>query len=396
MKLARWCPSSREQLQQAEEKVFSYLKRKYTGHYVDVGQFGDASSSCRLWTVTMKPESPDSITQLPLLLVHGLGCGSALWVMNLEALSKNRVVHAIDLLGFGRSSRPALGNDADRIEEQMVQSIEAWRAQMQLERFVLLGHSLGGFLCSSYALHYPRHVAHLVLEDPWGFPVFDPARSGGKRSAHWFGPLQAYCNRFNVLSGLRASGLLGPFILQAALSGAHGLFGGVVTDPTAIPNYVYHCNVRRPTGEEAFRNLSVSFGWTKNPMVLRFLELDPEVPVTFVYGQNTFITRSPAEHIVKNRKNGYVDLQVFEDCGHNVHMEKPDKFNELVNQVCDRANSDLANGDRANGDLTSGDRAKGDQASSKQANREEPNSDQANRDPKPQEDRFALDRPVEE
>ncbi|KAH6946532.1 hypothetical protein HPB50_013795 [Hyalomma asiaticum] len=126
-------------------------------------------------------------------------------------------------------------------------SIEAWRQQMQLERFVLVGHSLGGFLSASYALRYPQHVAHLVLDDPWGFPVFDPGRPRGKRMGPWLAPLQLYCNRFNVLSGLRASGLLGPFIMQAALSGAHSLFGRVVTDPTAIPNYVYHCNVRRPT-----------------------------------------------------------------------------------------------------------------------------------------------------
>ncbi|XP_037558693.1 (Lyso)-N-acylphosphatidylethanolamine lipase isoform X6 [Dermacentor silvarum] len=341
MKLARWCPSSREQLQEAEEKIFSYLNRKYTGRYVEVGRFGDAVSPCRLWTITMKPESEEAVTQMPLVLIHGLGCGSALWVLNIEELSKNRVVHTLDLLGFGRSSRPSLGNDATRIEEQMVQSIEAWRQEMQLERFVLAGHSLGGFLSASYALCYPHRVAHLVLEDPWGFPVFDPGRPRGKRMGPWLAPLQLYCNRFNVLSGLRASGLLGPFIMQAALSGAHSLFGRVVTDPTAIPNYVYHCNVRRPTGEEAFRNLSVYFGWTKNPMVLRFLDLDPEVPVTFVYGKTTFITRSPAEHIKKTRINGYVDVQVVDNCGHNVHMDQPEKFNELVNKVCDLANSDV-------------------------------------------------------
>lgn len=339
MKLARWCPSSREQLQEAEEKIFSYLNRKYTGRYVEVGRFGDAVSSCRLWTITMKPESDEAVSQMPLVLIHGLGCGSALWVMNIGELSKNRVVHSLDLLGFGRSSRPSLGHDATSIEDQMVQSIEAWRQQMQLERFVLVGHSLGGFLSASYALRYSHRVAHLVLDDPWGFPVFDPGRSGGKRMGPWLAPLQLYCNRFNVLSGLRASGLLGPFIMQAALSGAHSLFGRVVTDPTAIPNYVYHCNVRRPTGEEAFRNLSVYFGWTKNPMVLRFLDLDPEVPVTFVYGKTTFITRSPAEHIKKTRINGYVDVQVFDNCGHNVHMDQPEKFNALVNKVCDLANS---------------------------------------------------------
>jgi pimeloyl-ACP methyl ester carboxylesterase len=44
-----------------------------------------------------------------------------------------------------------------------VDSIEEWRKQMGLERFHLLGHSLGGFLVGCYALRYPHCVDHLVL-----------------------------------------------------------------------------------------------------------------------------------------------------------------------------------------------------------------------------------------
>lgn len=40
-------------------------------------------------------------------------------------------------------------------EQQLVQSVEEWRREMKLEKIILLGHSMGGFLAASYALNYP-------------------------------------------------------------------------------------------------------------------------------------------------------------------------------------------------------------------------------------------------
>ena len=164
----------------------------------------------RIWTLIFNPEA-QSPRKVPLVLVHGFGGGVGLWAMNFDALSQNRTVYAFDMLGFGRSSRPQLSSDPVEAEEQFVDAIEQWRDQIGLGKFVLLGHSLGGFLASSYAIKYPSRIQHLILADPWGFPVKPTEDNINRHVPVWVKFLGAVLSPFNPLAGLRAAGPWGKY-----------------------------------------------------------------------------------------------------------------------------------------------------------------------------------------
>lgn len=77
------------------------------------------------------------------------------------------------------------------------------------------------------------------------------------------------------------------------------------------------------------------FPWTKHPMGTRLVALPPEVGLTFIYGAHSFMGRKPAFAIREARAQSFVQVHVLEDCGHNLHYEKPEEFCGIVNKACE-------------------------------------------------------------
>lgn len=102
-----------------------------------------------------------------VVLVHGYAASLGLFVENFDLLTKVPGIrlHAIDLLGFGLSSRPKFPHfdcetkeDIYKIEDWFIDSMEEWRKRRGIERFVLIGHSFGGYLSCAYALKYNQNL----------------------------------------------------------------------------------------------------------------------------------------------------------------------------------------------------------------------------------------------
>ena len=134
-------------------------------------------------SLVMKPQECSLPEKIPLVLVHGLWGGVGQFYKNLDHLHKDRRLYALDLPGFARSTRIPFPEEAEAVEAAFVSALERWREGVGLERLVLLGHSLGGFLSLSYSMTHPTRVRHLILDDPWG--LGDPIPEEKKMIFRW-------------------------------------------------------------------------------------------------------------------------------------------------------------------------------------------------------------------
>lgn len=213
------------------------MSSTYRKWFVNIGPVvGKTDNYIR--TLSVSKDSSSQNTTVPLVLLHGFGSAIGLWVLNLDSLSDRRSIYALDLLGFGRSSRPKFSSSAEVVEAEYVESkshlppavifyiwygnfhiitisgIEKWRQHVGLERFVLLGHSLGAYLASSYALAHPERIAHLILADPWGYPEKSIESASNIQLPTWVKIVGTVVQKFNPLAAVRAAGPIGEYQVQ--------------------------------------------------------------------------------------------------------------------------------------------------------------------------------------
>jgi pimeloyl-ACP methyl ester carboxylesterase len=101
----------------------------------------------------------------PVVLFHGSGANSSVWIRDVAELSATRRVYAVDMIGepgFSAPARPALASDA------YARWLDDVWDQLGLVRPRIVGVSLGGWLALDYAVRRPERVGSLTLISPAG------------------------------------------------------------------------------------------------------------------------------------------------------------------------------------------------------------------------------------
>jgi len=106
-----------------------------------------------------------------LLFLHGLGSYLKGWKKNIEVLQSNFRCIAIDFPGYGKSSKGNLPYGM----KFFAQTVKEFIHHLNLDRVVLVGHSMGAQVALTIAVTRPEFLDKLILIAPAGFETFTPA-----------------------------------------------------------------------------------------------------------------------------------------------------------------------------------------------------------------------------
>ena len=115
-------------------------------------------------TICAKPEIISK--DYAILLIHGFGASTDHWRFNIPVLSKKYEVHAMDLLGFGKSPKP---QDVDYSGSLWKDQVVSYVKEKIKKPTIIVGNSLGGYASLAAGAELDEFTAGVILLNAAGY-----------------------------------------------------------------------------------------------------------------------------------------------------------------------------------------------------------------------------------
>ncbi len=232
----------------------------------------------------------------PLVFVHGYLGSSEMWNFQKEFFSKHYRVIIPALPGFGESHNVKSLDSINKMARQVIDLLD----QKNIDKFNLIGHSMGGMIVQEITKLIGDKVNKLVCfatgsigEIPGRFETIDETREKLKKDG-----IELSFSRVPKKWFVKGDKDKNYYLCKNAVKD--------VSLETADNALLAMKNWR---GKEDLKNI-------KNETLIIWGDKD------------TSYNFDQVDTLKKNIKNSR--LEIFKDCAHNVHLEQPDQFNNLV------------------------------------------------------------------
>ena len=242
----------------------------------------------------------------PVILIHGFFFDTYMWSANIDALARQFKVYAIDLWGFGYSSREPLEYGYPLYARQLRLFMDA----LVIPKASLIGQSMGGGTIIEFTVSNRSRVDRIVLVDAAGLP--NPLPIMGKIS-----------NLPGVGEAMYA--LSGNFIRRFTLGNMFIYDKGTITNEFFENTTRFHkikgsSKVMLETTRKDFFDKLES----------RIKQLGAlNVPTLIIWGKEEKAIQLPTGRKMHKALAGS-RLEIIDQAGHCPMIDQPDKFNKLV------------------------------------------------------------------
>lgn len=252
----------------------------------------------------------------PVLFLHGGGPGASSWGnfnRNIGPLSARYRVLALDLPGFGKSSRKFPSTNLLAYYAGVVRD---FLDALKIDKVHLIGNSLGGGTALKFALLYPARAGRIVAMG-----------TAGSLAVITVTPTEGLRHLLNYYAGE------GPSVAKLK-----AIVNCMVYDASAFPDDLIQARyeatldpdaiAKSPLRHEKGQPFPIEPVWTDN---LTGISHD----VLLIWGREDRVVPMDAAFILL-KQIARARLHVFPQCGHWAQWEKADEFNALVSDFIDR------------------------------------------------------------
>jgi len=232
----------------------------------------------------------------PLVLVHGFLGSSKMWNPQIDFFKYHFRVITPDLPGFGRSNKAKSHNSIQSIANLLLDCLE----EKKIDKFHLLGHSMGGMIVQEMAKKSGGKISKLVCystgprgEMPVRFETVDQSRENIKKNG-----LEVTAK--NIAQTWFVLGEKAKYFDLCLEAGKQTSIEAADNALIAIKNW------------DGVKNLQD----IKNNTLIIWGDKDK----SYNLGQ--------VQTLEKNISDS--NLVIFKGCAHNVHLEQPDQFNHTI------------------------------------------------------------------
>lgn len=233
-----------------------------------------------------------------LVLIHGWTCNLDNWREQTPAFAKRTRVIAIDLLGHGESGKPQIEYSMDLF----ARVVDRVLLDAKVKRAVLVGHSMGTPVARQFYRKYPEKTLAIVIVDgalrPFGDKAMMDRMAAGFRAPN-----------YKEIGSQMFAAMMGPRLSVESQERIKASF-------LNTPQYVL------ASAMEGMADTSI---WGDDKI---------DVPVLAIMAKNPFYPPTLEESYRALAPD--LEFHMWDDVGHFIMMEKPEKFNEAVLAFLDK------------------------------------------------------------